>query len=52
LIYFLSAPGRPGPGLMVGDLPLQTRQRSLLHHWQEKQSGQGFFFLQAVHSGT
>jgi hypothetical protein len=30
----------------------QVRQRSLPHHWQEKQSGQGFFFLPVLLSGT
>lgn len=28
------------------------RQRSLLHHWQLKQSAQGCFFFLRLHSGT
>jgi hypothetical protein len=35
-----------------GVFPLQIRQRSLPHHWQEKQSGHGFFLLSGLQSGT
>jgi hypothetical protein len=33
-------------------LARQVRQRSLPHHWQKKQSGQGCFFLFGLLSGT
>jgi hypothetical protein len=46
----------PGSGFIplfsFNCFPRQTRQRSLPHRWQEKQSGQACFFLPVLHSGT